>query len=84
MKIFLRCCLATCLLTIDACGTAEAPRITERQVRGTTPLEAGTCNNACGGQANDGNCGCDQQCGSYGDCCSDADEHCDPSEIQPN
>ncbi len=36
----------------------------------------GTCEDACGGQSNDGNCWCDDQCADFGDCCADQQDTC--------
>jgi hypothetical protein len=39
--------------------------------------EGSTCEGACGGQAADGSCWCDDACTYYGDCCDDLAEHCE-------
>jgi hypothetical protein len=42
---------------------------------------AGSCeSSSCDGASPDGNCYCDSACDSFGDCCADKHEVCDPSE----
>lgn len=45
----------------------------------TVPTEnpyAKSCQSSCGGSSPDGSCWCDDQCASYGDCCSDRNSVC--------
>jgi hypothetical protein len=47
---------------------------------------AGSCDDACGGQALDGDCWCDTTCGEFGDCCQgklDACPHIGNTCVQP-
>jgi len=39
--------------------------------------DAGSCQDACGGQSDHGACWCDDLCAKYGDCCADKKALCD-------
>jgi hypothetical protein len=61
-----------------ACGdgeTKETNLTAERGPLGKEDADAGTCENRCGG-ISDATCWCDEQCATWGDCCSDYQAAC--------
>ncbi len=75
-------------ILVAACGTDSSSDSSERGAIGKADLY-GTCTTAeggthCGGKSF-GNCYCDDECDSFGDCCSDLDSVCNPLQLcDPN
>lgn len=72
-----RLCL-TLALCLGGCA-APGPSDNDEGRGGKADEERfGSCENSCGRQSANGNCWCDDQCTSFGDCCGDKASVCDP------
>lgn len=67
------------LFLVSACDTASGPGADQSDDRGPIGKADvfGSCDDACGEMAKDGNCWCDFECASIGDCCEDATDVCE-------
>lgn len=84
-KTILSLALLTATASLTACDQTEIEDGT-RPARGVAAGKAdgaGSCEDACGGQALDGACYCDDSCSEYGDCCEDYEPVCMPPEAAP-
>ncbi len=69
-------------ILLISCGTSELEP--DNQPRGGKADHElfGSCEESCDGESSDGNCWCDDQCASLGDCCEDMVEVCNSSACE--
>ena len=69
------------LLALSGC--IEASEVANERGLGLADGVIGSCGDACGDAAPDGNCWCDEACAEHGDCCTDAVELCGTDAADP-
>jgi hypothetical protein len=75
--MFPRSLLSCCLLLLALVACADESATADRGPIGKAD-QIGSCEpDTCGGPAAKGNCWCDDECETYGDCCSNKAEMCD-------